>query len=164
MSVHLLDPFLPWKTFPAGFLLQKEQILPRRTFRHSNCFIDPSKESSKFEVIAMRLRLYRYGTKARISEFRFDRFPAQLSVEATGGVQPTGPKQDVTCVLFDIGGQIEIHAADMQQLVEVNDAPIEAAPLMPGDCLRIGNQKYLVSYERTANEPPPTLRCRISAE
>ena len=109
----------------------------------------------------MRVRLYELGTMSRESAFRFDRFPVTLCISSDGDVDYGDHGSPAACELIDIGGQIVIQVPYADMPVEVNDALLESGPLMPGDRLCLGKHEYLVSYERTAVERPPSVRCRI---
>lgn len=110
----------------------------------------------------MRVRLYKIGQTKSVDIFRIDRFPALLSLDDQGRLQTDVPPSRLpACLLEDIGGQILVHAEDSAATVGINDASIESGPLLPGDHLRLGEQRYLVSYERTASEHPPFMRVRV---
>lgn len=109
----------------------------------------------------MRLRLYGVGSAAQGAIFRIDQFPAALTLDDGGQLITRSETRMATCLLEDVGGQILIRANGAEQQVGINGAEIESGPLMPGDSLELGKQRFIVSYERTASERPPSVQVRI---
>ncbi len=110
----------------------------------------------------MRVRLYEVGECCSGNILRIDEFPASLSFDASGQVMTRNVGRLPACQLEDIGGQIVVNVGNDELEVGINDAEIESGPLMPGDHLHLGNRRYLVSYERTATDYPPSVRVKIT--
>ncbi|MEW4488225.1 hypothetical protein AB1L42_09100 [Thalassoglobus sp. JC818] len=109
----------------------------------------------------MRLRLYEVGGNSTGRVMRFDQFPALLCIDTEGAPCTHQESFHSVCEMNDIGGQIEVRASTEFQEVLVNDVSVTSGALMPGDRLSLGNRCFIVSYERTAKERPPSMRVKI---
>ncbi|WP_437224703.1 hypothetical protein SH661x_003744 [Planctomicrobium sp. SH661] len=107
----------------------------------------------------MRVRLYEVGARS-VGVVFIDEFPASLALNEQGRIQPESCTCPGICKLEDVGGQLYLRAHETPDL-EVNNAPLEEGPLMPGDRLRYRGHDYLVSYEQTQKAAPPPPKYRI---
>lgn len=111
----------------------------------------------------MRVRLYEIGTSSVGFVVRFDELPVVLTLDEAGELHVGEPVGKPLCQFEDFGGQLMLRTDDPHLEMDVNDAPLESGPVMPGDRLRVGQRRFLVSYERTADAPQPISRYRILA-
>ncbi|TWT58017.1 hypothetical protein KOR42_13860 [Thalassoglobus neptunius] len=109
----------------------------------------------------MRLRLYEVGGKSTGRVMRFDQFPALLCVDTAGDPCTHHESFHSVCEMVDIGGQIEVRAASEFEEILVNNVSVTSGALMPGDRLSLGKTSFIVSYERTARERPPSMQVKI---
>lgn len=109
----------------------------------------------------MRVRLYEVGLNSQASIYRIDEFPANLCLDEAGNLSIRRPDRLPVCQLEDVGGEIFLRASEDAEQVRINDAEIVSGPLMPGDQLRLGERKFLVSYEKTFCEHNQSMRVRI---
>ena len=108
----------------------------------------------------MRVRLYEVGARS-VGVLFIEEFPTCLALNEDGRIQTEINGCARICQLEDVGGQLYMRASDSPDL-QVNNAPLEEGPLMPGDRLRYQGHDYLISYEKTQKAVPPPARYRIS--
>lgn len=109
----------------------------------------------------MRVRLFEFGKSKSGRILRIDEFPAKLSIDQRGALTQSLVEESPACLIEDLGGELFVHANCQESPVCINDAEIESGPLMSGDHLRIGDQRYLVSYEQTACEFRSAIKVRV---
>jgi hypothetical protein len=107
----------------------------------------------------MRVRIYEVGA-AGSSVVLIDELPTCLALTDDGHLRPKPDLSDEFCRLEDLGGQLFLKAGAATAELEVNNAPLEEGPLMPGDRLRFRGHDFLVSYEQTSQKAirPPKYR------
>lgn len=109
----------------------------------------------------MRVRLYEVGSTRLGMIFRIDDLPAKLKLDQEGHLQTLPNQEESTCLLEDRGGELFVLAADSAQSVAINETEIEYGPLSPGDQLRLGEHRYVVSYEQTTFEKTCSMKVRV---
>lgn len=103
----------------------------------------------------MRVRFFEVGAKTHAAVLRCDEFPTGLGLDEDGQLTSLDPDSDPVCVVDDLGGQLTFRLKACSADALVNNAPLEQGPLLPGDQLALRGRRYVVSYERTADVPPP---------
>lgn len=104
----------------------------------------------------MRARFLPVSANGLSQTVRIDSFPAVVSLDEHGEVCINGQVAAVPlCLLDDDSGNLILKDQAEDESVMVNDLPMSFGPLMPGDTLKLGGRRFLVSYERITSTPPP---------
>ena len=111
----------------------------------------------------MRARFLPLDGNSNGEIIRVDSFPAVVSLDEGGSVCINGRAQCVPlCLLDENAGNLIIKDQAESDAVSVNELPIAFGPLMPGDTLRLGSRRFVVSYERVTSTPPPSPTFRLA--
>ena len=111
----------------------------------------------------MHLRLFEISEERSGHTLLLDVFPVRLGYDSQADELSVRESEDHTdCVLEDDEGMIVFRCSNPAADMTVNDAPLEFGPLLPGDRLRMGKRRFIVSYESTGVVRELPVRFRLA--
>lgn len=111
----------------------------------------------------MHLRLFEISEERNGYTLLLDVFPVRLGYDSQADELSVRDTDDVSdCVLEDDEGLIVFRCSNPAADLTVNDAPLEFGPLFPGDRLRMGKRRFIVSYESTGVPREMPVRFRLA--